>query len=149
VPIGGRRISGAFPALTRRRSSASQPNVSYLASFAGFFLATSRVFEFFKIAPPERVGFAKHREAAEKKAAAVAAAEADAEEMATSPRIAPQKTGRRSAHAAATAAAEGKAGRGPAHVRGSGPLCGLEGFLVNNASTRGSEENNHEGLGGK
>jgi hypothetical protein len=28
-------------------------------------------------------------------------------------------------------------------------LCGLEGFLVNNASTRGSEENNHQGLGGK
>jgi hypothetical protein len=28
-------------------------------------------------------------------------------------------------------------------------LCGLEGFLVNTASTRGSEENNHQGLGGK
>jgi hypothetical protein len=69
----------------------------------------NRVFEFFKITPPERVGFAKHREAAEKKAAAVAAAEADAEEAATSPRAAPQKTGRRSAPAAATAAAEGKA----------------------------------------
>jgi hypothetical protein len=67
------------------------------------------VFEFFKIAPPERVGFAKHREAAEKKAAAVAAAEADVEETATSPRAAPQKTGRRGAPAAATAAAEGKA----------------------------------------
>jgi hypothetical protein len=70
---------------------------------------TNRVFEFFKITPPERVGFAKHREAAEKKAAAVAAAEADAEETATSPRAAPQKIGRRSAPAAATAAAEGKA----------------------------------------
>jgi hypothetical protein len=70
---------------------------------------TNRVFEFFKITPPERVGFAKHRDAAEKKAAAVAAAEADAEETATSPRAAPQKTGRRSAPAAATAAAEGKA----------------------------------------
>jgi hypothetical protein len=70
---------------------------------------TNRVFEFFKITPPERVGFAKHREAAEKKVAAVAAAEADAEETATSPRAAPQKTGRRSAPAATTAAAEGKA----------------------------------------
>jgi hypothetical protein len=70
---------------------------------------TNRVFEFFKITPPERVGFAKHRKAAEKKAAAVAAAEADAEETATSPRAAPQKTGRRSAPAVATAAAEGKA----------------------------------------
>jgi hypothetical protein len=55
----------------------------------------NRVFEFFKINPHERVGFAKHREAAEKKAAALAAAEADAEETATSPRAAPQKAGRR------------------------------------------------------
>jgi hypothetical protein len=70
---------------------------------------TNRVFEFFKITPPEHVGFAKHREASEKKAAAVVAAEGDAEETATSPRAAPQKTGRRSAPAAATAAAEGKA----------------------------------------
>jgi hypothetical protein len=70
---------------------------------------TNRVFEFFKINPPERVGFAKHREAAEKKAAAVVAAEADAEETATSPRAAPQKTSKRGAPAAATAAAEGKA----------------------------------------
>jgi hypothetical protein len=70
---------------------------------------TNRVFEFFKINHPERVGFAKHREAAEKKAAALAAAEADAEETATSPRAAPKKTGRRGAPAAATATAEGKA----------------------------------------
>jgi hypothetical protein len=70
---------------------------------------TNRVFEFFKINPPERVGFAKHREAAKKKAAALAAAEADAEETATSPRAAPKKTGRRGAPAAATATAEGKA----------------------------------------
>jgi hypothetical protein len=70
---------------------------------------TNRVFEFFKINPPERVGFAKHREAAEKKAVVVAAAEADAEETATSPHAALQKTGRRSAPAVATAAAEGKA----------------------------------------
>jgi hypothetical protein len=70
---------------------------------------TNRVFEFFKINPPERVGFAKHREAAEKKAATLAAAEADAEETATSPRAASQKTGKRGGPAAATAAAEGKA----------------------------------------
>jgi hypothetical protein len=70
---------------------------------------TNRVFEFFKINPPERVGFAKHREAVEKKAAALAAAEADAEETATSPRAAPNKAGRRGAPAAATATAEGKA----------------------------------------
>jgi hypothetical protein len=69
---------------------------------------TNRIFEFFKITPPERVGFAKHREAAEKKAATLAAAEADAEETATSPRAAPKKTGRRGAPAAATATAEGK-----------------------------------------
>jgi hypothetical protein len=35
---------------------------------------TNRVFEFFKINPLERVGFAKHREAAERKAAALASA---------------------------------------------------------------------------
>jgi hypothetical protein len=70
---------------------------------------TNRVFEFFKINPPERVRFAKHREAAEKKATALAAAEADAEETATSPRAAPKKTGRRGTPAAATATAEGKA----------------------------------------
>jgi hypothetical protein len=58
---------------------------------------------------PQRVGFAKPHEAAEKKAAALAAAEADAEEMATSRRSAPKKTGRRGAPAAATATAEGKA----------------------------------------
>jgi hypothetical protein len=72
---------------------------------------TNRVFEFFNINPPERVGFAKHREAAEKKAATLAAAEADAEETATSPRAALKKTGRRGAPAAATATAEGKARR--------------------------------------
>jgi hypothetical protein len=72
---------------------------------------TNRIFEFFKIAPPERVDFAKHREATEKKAAAVAAAEADAEETATSPRAAPQKTGRRGAPAAATLPLKGKPGR--------------------------------------
>jgi mono/diheme cytochrome c family protein len=55
---------------------------------------TNWVFEFFKINPPERVRFAKHREAAERKAAALAAAEADTNETATSPRAAPKKTGR-------------------------------------------------------
>jgi hypothetical protein len=72
---------------------------------------TNRVFEFFKIAAPERVGFAKHREAAERKAAALAAADADAGETATSPRAAPtRKTGRKNViTAAATAAAEGRA----------------------------------------
>jgi hypothetical protein len=72
---------------------------------------TNRVFEFFKVAAPERVGFAKHREAAERKAAALAAADADAGETATSPRAAPtKKTSRKNAPAAAaTAAAEGKA----------------------------------------
>jgi hypothetical protein len=69
------------------------------------------VFEFFKIVAPERVGFAKHREAAERKAAALAAADADAGETVTSPRVAPtRKTGRKNAPAAAaTAVAEGKA----------------------------------------
>jgi hypothetical protein len=82
---------------------------------------TNRVFEFFKITPPERVGFAKHHEATEKKAATVAAAEADAEETATSPRAVPQKTGRRGAPAAATAAAEGKPGRNGAGGRRTRP----------------------------
>jgi hypothetical protein len=70
---------------------------------------TNRVFEFFKINPPELVGFAKHREAAEKKVVALAAAEEDAEETATSPRAAPKKTGRGGAPTAATATAEGRA----------------------------------------
>jgi hypothetical protein len=70
---------------------------------------TNRVFEFFKINPPERVGFAKHREAAERKVAALAAAEADADETVTSPRAAPKKTGRRGAPAAATATAKWRA----------------------------------------
>jgi hypothetical protein len=46
---------------------------------------TNRVFEFFKVIAPERLGFAKHREAAERKAAALTAAEKDAGETATSP----------------------------------------------------------------
>jgi hypothetical protein len=70
---------------------------------------TNRVFEFFKVNAPERVGFAKHREAAERKAAALAAAEADAGETATSPRAAPKKAGKRGTAAAATATTEGRA----------------------------------------
>jgi hypothetical protein len=72
---------------------------------------TNRVFEFFKVAAPERVGFAKHREAAERKAAALAAADVDAGETTTSPRAAPtKKSSRKNAPAAtATATAEGKA----------------------------------------
>jgi hypothetical protein len=70
---------------------------------------TNRVFEFFKINALERVGFTKHREAAERKAAALAAAEADAGETATSPRAAPKRAGKRSAPAAATSTTEGRA----------------------------------------
>jgi hypothetical protein len=89
---------------------------------------TNRVFEFFKINPPERVGFAKHREAAEKKAVALAATEADAEETATSPRAAPKKTGRRGAPVTAIATTEVRPGRNaaggrwtrPHHPRGPG-----------------------------
>jgi hypothetical protein len=72
---------------------------------------TNRVFKFFKVAAPERVVFAKHREAAERKAAALAAADADAGETATSPRAAPtRKTEKKNFPAtAATAAAERRA----------------------------------------
>jgi hypothetical protein len=72
---------------------------------------TNRVFEFFKVAAPEPVGFAKHREVAERKAAALAAADADASETATSPCAAPtKKISRKNAPAvAATTAAEGRA----------------------------------------
>jgi hypothetical protein len=70
---------------------------------------TNRVLEFFNINPPERVGFAKHQEAAERKAAALAATEADADETATSPRAALKKAGKRGARAAATATSEGRA----------------------------------------
>jgi hypothetical protein len=72
---------------------------------------TNRVFEFFKVVAPERIGFAKHHEAAERKAAALAAADADAGETATSPCDAPRKkTCRKTAAVAvATAAAKGKA----------------------------------------
>jgi hypothetical protein len=70
---------------------------------------TNWVFEFFKVNAPERVGFAKHREAGERKVTAVAAAEADAGETATSLRAAPKKAGKRGAPAAATATAKGRA----------------------------------------
>jgi hypothetical protein len=74
---------------------------------------TNHVFEFFKFTAPERLGFAKHCEAAERKAAALAAAKTDAGETTTSPRAggAPLKktTKEIALAAAATAAAEGKA----------------------------------------
>jgi hypothetical protein len=70
---------------------------------------TNRVFEFFKITPLERVGFAKHREVAERKAAALAAAEGDVDETSTSPRAASRKTSKRSTPAAATTTVEGRA----------------------------------------
>jgi hypothetical protein len=70
---------------------------------------TNRVFEFFKVNALERIGFAKHRKVAERKAAALAAADADAGETATSPRAAPKRAGKRNAPAAATATAEGRA----------------------------------------
>jgi hypothetical protein len=68
---------------------------------------TNQVFEFFMINAPERVGFAKHREAAERKAVALPA-EADAGETATLTRAAPKKSGKRGAPAAATTTAEGR-----------------------------------------
>jgi hypothetical protein len=74
---------------------------------------TNRVFEFFKFTAQECLGFVKHREAAERKAAALAAAETDAGETATSPRtrgVPSKKTTKKTALAAtATAMAEGKA----------------------------------------
>jgi hypothetical protein len=74
---------------------------------------TNRVFKFFKFTTPERLGFAKHHEAAERKAAALAVAETDAGEIVTSPCVggAPSKktTKKTALAAAATAAAEGKA----------------------------------------
>jgi hypothetical protein len=73
---------------------------------------TNRVFEFFKVIVPERLGFAKHREAAERKAAALAA-ETNAGETATAPRAgcaSSKKTTKKVADAAAaTTAAEEKA----------------------------------------
>jgi hypothetical protein len=75
---------------------------------------TNRVFEFFKVTAPERLSFAKHHEAAERKADALAAAEVDTAETATSPHAGgtlSKKATKRDAPAAAAAmaAAEGKA----------------------------------------
>jgi hypothetical protein len=59
---------------------------------------TNRVFEFFKITTLERVGFAKHHEAAERKAATIAAAGSDTVETATYPRAGgatPKKTSKK------------------------------------------------------
>jgi hypothetical protein len=73
---------------------------------------TNRMFEFFKVSAPKRVGFAKHRETAERKAATLVAASTDTAETATSPHAsgAPsKKTPKRTTSAtAAMAAAEGK-----------------------------------------
>jgi hypothetical protein len=66
------------------------------------------VFEFFKVTAPERLGFAKHREAAERKAAALATAKVDTAETATSPRaggVLSKKATKRVAPAVAAAAA--------------------------------------------
>jgi hypothetical protein len=70
---------------------------------------TNRVFEFFKVNALERIGFTKHSEAAERKAAALAAAKADVGETVTSPRAAPKRAGKRSAPAVASATGEGRA----------------------------------------
>jgi hypothetical protein len=73
----------------------------------------NRVFEFFKVTTAERVGFAKHREAAESKAAALVVTGADTAEISTSPHVGgvpSKKTTKRTATTAATtAAAKGKA----------------------------------------
>jgi hypothetical protein len=71
---------------------------------------TNQVFEFFKVITPEHVGFAKHREAAERKASVLPTADADVGEIVTSPRDAPTKKITRNVvpAAAATAATEGK-----------------------------------------
>jgi hypothetical protein len=73
----------------------------------------NRVFEFFKVTAPERLGFAKHHEAAERKAAALTAAETDAGETATLPRAGgvPSKriTKKTAPTAAVTTANEGRA----------------------------------------
>jgi hypothetical protein len=74
---------------------------------------TNCVFEFLKVAAPKRLGFAKHRKAVEKKAAALTTAEMDAGETATSPctggALSKKITKKTALAAAATAAAEGKA----------------------------------------
>jgi hypothetical protein len=83
---------------------------------------TNRVFEFFKVTARERLGFAKHREVPERKAAALTVAETDAGETATSPRAGgtlSKKTTKKTALAAAsTATAEGKARK----KRGARPI---------------------------
>jgi hypothetical protein len=74
---------------------------------------SNRVFEFFKVTALERLGIAKHREAVERKAAALTAAETDAGEIATSPRAGGtplKKITKKTAPAtAAPAAAKGRA----------------------------------------
>jgi hypothetical protein len=82
---------------------------------------TNRVFDFFKVTAPESIGFAKHCEAAERKAAALTTAGADTAETMTSPCAggAPSKktTKRTNPATAAMAAAEGKPRRNGAPGR--------------------------------
>jgi hypothetical protein len=74
---------------------------------------TNRVFEFLKVTAPERFGVAKHREATERKAAALTAAEADIGETTMSPRTggtSSKKTTKKTVPTTAvTVAFEGKA----------------------------------------
>jgi hypothetical protein len=76
---------------------------------------TNRMFEFFKVTAPECLSFAKHHEAAERKAAALTAAEVDTVETATSPHaggtLSKKATKRAAPAAAVMVAAEGKAQR--------------------------------------
>jgi hypothetical protein len=88
---------------------------------------TNRMFEFFKFTTPERLGFAKHLEAAERKVAVLAAAETNAGETVTSPRAEgalSRKTTKKTARVAvATTAAKGKARKKHgAHPTSSPPL---------------------------
>jgi hypothetical protein len=95
---------------------------------------TNHVFEFFKFTTPEQLGFAKHREAAERKAAALAAAEADAGQTATSPRAGgalPKKTSKKTALAAAAPLwPKGKPERNAALVRRALPRWPKEPVLL-------------------
>jgi hypothetical protein len=83
---------------------------------------TKRAFEFFKVTARERLGFAKHREVPERKAAALAAAETDAGETAASPRaggtLSKKTTKKTTLAAAATVTTEGKARK----KRGARPI---------------------------
>jgi hypothetical protein len=81
----------------------------------------NRVFEFFKLTAPEHLGFAMHREAAERKAVTLAAAEVDTADTAMSPRtggpLLKKATKMAAPAAVATTAAEVK----PRKKWGTGP----------------------------